>query len=195
MSDQAPPQPESEDQNMPQHSDGAARPDADSSASADDPLAAALAKQEELQDKLLRAHADLDNYRKRTQREREEERRYAVLSIARDLLPILDNLQRAVDAASQGGTVDDLRQGVEMVLTQARELLAKYQVHPIQAQGEPFDPNQHEAMTQVPSEEHPPMTVLQEVEPGYKLHDRVVRPSKVIVSTTPTKDAAEDSDA
>lgn len=136
----------------------------------------------ELQDKLLRAHAEFDNYRKRTQRERDEERRYAALPVARELLPVLDNLQRAIDAASQGGSIDDLRQGVEMVLGQARDVLARFQIRPIEAVGKAFDPHLHDALTQMPSEEHPPMTVLQEVERGYMLHDRVLRPTKVIVA-------------
>jgi molecular chaperone GrpE len=147
----------------------------------DDPLAVAIAEQDALKDKLLRAHAELENYRKRVQREREEDRRYAAAPFARDLLPVLDNLQRAVDAADKGGTVEDLRQGVRMVLQQANELLGRFQVRPIEAAGKPLDPNYHEAITQMPSDQ-PPMTVLQEVERGYTLHDRVLRPSKVIVA-------------
>lgn len=147
-----------------------------------DPLTAALAERDESRDRLLRAHAELENYRKRVQREREEDRRYAAAPLARDLFPILDNLQRAVTAAEQGGTIDDLRQGVAMVLQQAREILTKHHVQTIAALGQPFDPNLHEALTQIPSAEHPPLTVLQEAETGYTLHDRVLRPAKVIVS-------------
>ncbi len=150
-----------------------------------DPLAVALAERDDFRDKLLRMHAELENYRKRAQRERDEERRYAAGPLARDLLPVLDNLQRAVTAAGQGGTIDDLRQGVEMVLQQAREVLAKNQIEIIPAVGQPLDPNRHEAITQMPSADHPPLTVLQEVETGYTLHDRVLRPTKVIVSSGP----------
>ncbi|MEZ6065875.1 MAG: nucleotide exchange factor GrpE [Planctomycetaceae bacterium] len=148
-----------------------------------DPLAQAIADRDQFRDQLLRSHAELDNFRKRSTRERDEERRYAQLSFVRELLPVLDNLHRAIDAASKGGTIDDLRQGVEMVANQAREMLVRFQVEPIPALGEAFDPNIHEALTQIPSADHPPMTVLQEVEPGYKLHDRVIRPAKVIVSS------------
>jgi molecular chaperone GrpE len=150
-----------------------------------DPLAAVIAERDEYKDRLLRSHAELDNFRKRLQRERDEERRYAVGPIVRDLLPVLDNLQRAVAAAERGGTIEDLRQGMSMVLQQSRELLAKHQVHPISAVGQPFDPNRHEALTQMPSADQPAMTVLQEVEGGYTLHDRVLRPTKVIVSSGP----------
>jgi molecular chaperone GrpE len=150
-------------------------------------LAEAQAECEQLRDQVLRSHAELDNYRKRVSREREEERRYAVLNVVRDLLPVFDNLQRATNAAAQGGTVDDLRQGVDMVVRQSREILARYKVEPIPAVGQPFDPNIHEAITQMPSAEHPPMTVLQEIETGYRLHDRVLRPAKVIVSSRPAE--------
>jgi len=147
-----------------------------------DPLAAALDERDDFRDRLLRSHAELDNFRKRAQRERDEERRYAVGPIARDLLPILDNLRRAVAAAERGGTIDDLRQGVAMVLQQAEEVLAKHSVRPISSLGQPFDPNVHEALTQIPTDEHPPLTVVQEAEAGYMLHDRVLRPAKVLVS-------------
>lgn len=145
-------------------------------------VAALQAERDECHDKLLRAHAEFENFRKRAQRERDEERRFSVAPIARDLLPVLDNLRRAVDAAKQGGSVDDLKAGVAMVLQQAEEMLAKHQVTAVPAVGLPFDPNQHEAITQMPSAEHPPLTVLQEVERGYRLHDRILRPTKVIVS-------------
>lgn len=140
-------------------------------------------------DQALRAQAELENYRKRTQRERGDERRYAALPVVRDLLPAIDNLQRAIDA---GQNVDDLSamlQGVQMVAQQICEVLAGHGATAIQATGQPFDPNQHEAIQQMPSAEHPPMTVIDEVETGYKLHDRVIRPSKVIVSVAPAEEA------
>jgi molecular chaperone GrpE len=155
-------------------------------AGARDPLTTALAERDDYRDKLLRAHAELDNYRKRVQRERDEDRRYAAAPLARDLLPVLDNLQRAVQAAEKGGSIDDLKRGVGMVVQQAREVLAKNHIAVISAVGQPLDPNRHEAITQMPSQDHPPLTVLQEVESGYTLHDRVLRPTKVIVSSAPT---------
>jgi molecular chaperone GrpE len=142
-------------------------------------------------DQALRAQAELDNYRKRTQRELADERRYAALPIVRDLLPALDNLQRAVDA---GQNVDDLSvmlQGVQMVAQQIREVLTGHGATAIEASGRPFDPNLHEAIQQMPSADHPPMTVLDEVEQGYTLHERVIRPSKVIVSVAPPEPTAQ----
>jgi molecular chaperone GrpE len=136
-------------------------------------------------DQALRAQAELDNYRKRTQRELAEERKYAALAVVRDLLPGLDNLQRAIDAGQNVEDLSAMLQGVEMVAGQFREILAKHGTTAIDAVGQPFDPNRHEAIQQMPSAEHPPMTVIDEVERGYQLHDRVVRPSKVIVSVAP----------
>ncbi len=136
-------------------------------------------------DRFLRTQAELENYRRRVQKEREEDRKFAPLPIVRELLPVLDNLQRAIDAADKSDSVVDLKAGVEMVLQQSIGILKKLQVAPIAAVGEPFDPNVHEAISQMPSADHPPMSVIVEVERGYTLHDRVIRPSKVIVSTGP----------
>lgn len=145
-------------------------------------LAAALAERDANYERFLRAQAELDNYRKRTQREVDEERKFAPLPIVRDLLPTLDNLRRAVDAARPVAEAANLVAGIDLVLQQIEQMLGRYGVTPIPSVGETFDPHLHEALTQVPSAEHPPLTVLQELERGYKLHDRVVRPSKVIVS-------------
>ncbi|MGD9856964.1 MAG: nucleotide exchange factor GrpE [Planctomycetaceae bacterium] len=151
------------------------------------PLADVLAERDAAVDRALRSQAELENYRRRVQRERDEERRYAALPLVRDLLPGLDNLQRALDAAQHTDDLSAMLQGVEMVAGQIAEILTRHGAEPIVAVGEPFDPNRHEAITQMPSSEHPPMTVIDEVERGYTLHDRVVRPSKVIVSVAPSE--------
>jgi molecular chaperone GrpE len=165
--------------------DPAAAPDAAAQSPAgapEDQLQAALAERDALMQKWLLAVADLDNYRRRVQKEAEQERRYAVLPLARDLLPALDNLHRALDAARNGGDVKQLVQGVQMVARQFDEIFARHAVVPINATGKPFDPNLHQALQQVPTPDKPPLTVLAEYERGYTLHDRVVRPSTVIVS-------------
>ena len=136
-------------------------------------------------DRWVRAAAEFDNFRKRAQRETEQERQFQAYAVLRDLLPVVDNLQRAVAAAEVSKNVEELSTGVQMVHKQFEDVLARYSARPIDAAGKPFDPNLHEALTQIPSADHPPMTVLQEVEKGYTLHDRVLRPSKVIVSTAP----------
>ena len=147
-----------------------------------DELRSALAERDELKQKWLLAVADLDNYRRRVQKEFEQDRRYAALPLARDLLPALDNLHRALDAARNAGEVNQLVQGVQMVAKQFDEILARHAVVPIAAVDKPFDPNLHQALQQVPAPGKPPMTVISECERGYTLHDRVVRPSTVIVA-------------
>ncbi|MEZ6059349.1 MAG: nucleotide exchange factor GrpE [Planctomycetaceae bacterium] len=147
---------------------------------------------DEARDRSLRAQAELDNFRRRTQREVDEFRKYQSIPIIRDMLPGLDNLKRAVGAAEQSGDLQNLLDGIHMVSQQFEDVLKAHSAIPIRPQGQPFDPNLHEALTQVPSAEHPPMTVLDVVETGYKLHDRVIRPAKVIVACAPppTNDAA-----
>jgi molecular chaperone GrpE len=144
-------------------------------------LQVALAERDALSQKWLLAVADFENYRRRMHKESEQERRYAVLPLARDLLPALDNLQRALDSAKNGGDVKQLADGVQMVAKQLDEILARYSIVPIAAAGQPFDPNLHQAIQQVPAPGKPPMTVLNELERGFRMHDRVVRPSTVIV--------------
>lgn len=148
-------------------------------------LADALAERDANHDRFLRSQAEFENYRKRAQREAGEERKFAPLPFVRDLLPVIDNLRRAADAARNVDQNSDLVQGIDLVLQQIEQTLASHGVTPIPAVGETFDPHLHEALTQMSSAEHPPMTILQELERGYKLHDRVVRPGKVIVSQAP----------
>jgi molecular chaperone GrpE len=133
----------------------------------------------------MRSLADLENYRRRANREQEEARRFESLRLVRDLLPALDGLNRAISSAEQSGDQQALLNGIRMVAQQFRDILRGHAAEPIDALGKPFDPNLHEALTQVPSAEHPPMTVLQVVELGYRMHDRVVRPARVIVSSAP----------
>jgi molecular chaperone GrpE len=133
---------------------------------------------------LLKAtQADFENYQKRSAKERESDRRYYVAALARDLLPVFDNLQRAIDAAKTAGDDSALVQGVAATLNQWLQILARHGIMPIEALGKPFDPNRHEAVMQQPSEEHPPGTVLQVLQQGFQIHDRVLRPASVIVST------------
>lgn len=160
-------------------------PPADPQPSLESQLAAAQADRDDFQRNWLRAQADFENYRKRTQKEAEQERQYRVLPLARDLLPGLDNLRRALEAAGQSSDLTQLVHGVQMVVRQFDDILARHSVLPIAAVGKPFDPNLHQAIQQVPHSVHPPFTVLTELERGYTLHDRVVRPSTVVVSAAP----------
>lgn len=150
-------------------------------------LAALQTERDDLKDRLLRSQAELENYRKRAQKELDQERQYRSLPVVRDVLPALDNLQRALDSAKKSKDVDQLLQGVQMVAKGLEEKLKGHAVVAIDCVGKPFDPNLHEAIQQAPSKDHPPMTVLHEVERGYQMYDRVVRPSKVIVSVAPAE--------
>ncbi|MDA7977691.1 MAG: nucleotide exchange factor GrpE [Pirellulales bacterium] len=133
-------------------------------------------------DRALRAQADFDNYRKRAQREIQDSQRYAAVNIARDLLPVVDNMQRALEAAQQAGEEGSLLQGVQMVAHQMQEVLAQHGLQQIEAEGRPFDPDLHEAVSQQPDAEAEPGTVLHVVQVGFQLGGRVVRPAKVIVA-------------
>lgn len=145
-------------------------------------LEAALADRDAYEQKWLLALADFENTRRRIQKDFEQERRYAALPLARDLLPALDNLQRALEAARSTNDAAKLVEGVQMVARQFDEVLGKHNIVPINAAGKPFDPNLHQALQQVPAADKPPMTVLAEYERGFTLHDRIVRPSTVVVS-------------
>ena len=125
----------------------------------------------------------MDNFRKRATRELEERLRYANLGLLRDLMPVVDNVQRAIQAAGQNADAAALLEGFKMVEQQLDDVLRRHHCTRIEALHAPFDPNVHHAIMQQPSEEHPANTVLLVAQNGYQLHDRVVRPSQVIVST------------
>jgi len=141
-------------------------------------------ERDELKNQVLRSQADFANYQKRARQQADEVRTYAIGSLAQDVLGAIDNLERAIEAlrasANQGIT-----SGLDMVQKQLLGILAKYGVEPIAALEQPFDPNFHEAIMQQPSAEHPEGTVVAELGKGYKIHDRVLRPSKVAVSVKP----------
>ena len=137
-------------------------------------------------DRVLRMHAEMENLRGRTAREVNDERRYGPLPIIRDLLPVIDNIDRAIEAATkQTGESASLLEGFKLVRQQLMTVLDQHHCKPIQAVGEPFDPQIHEAILQQPSDQQPANHVLQETQVGYQLYDRVVRPSQVIVSSGP----------
>jgi molecular chaperone GrpE len=148
-------------------------------------LRARALERDQFLDLLKRTQADFENYQKRNQREREQERRFGHLLLALDVLPVLDNLERAMAAAKQANETGPLVQGVSMVLTQFLDKLKRHGITPIEAQGKPFDPNLHQAVMQQPSGEVPPNTVLQVHERGFMIHDRVLRPASVVVSVPP----------
>jgi molecular chaperone GrpE len=153
---------------------------------AEEALAASQAEAQKNWDLYLRARADLENYRKRAQREKEDLSRFANENLLREILPVVDNLERALEHARQGDSGNGgLLQGVEMTLGQFQRVLEKFGVTPLRSVGEPFDPARHEALGQVESAEHPPNTVVQELQRGYLLNDRLLRPAMVMVAKAP----------
>jgi molecular chaperone GrpE len=141
----------------------------------------------EAHDRLLRLQADFENFRKRAQRERMEALQYGPQNLVKDLLSVVDNLERAIDHAreSEGGDLQSFLQGVELVQREFLGVLGNHGVSEIEASGKPFDPALHEAMAQVPVAEAAPNTVVDVLQKGYQLRDRLVRASRVVVAKAP----------
>lgn len=138
----------------------------------------------ELKDKLLRAHAEMDNLRKRTERQIAEAHKFGIEKFATALLDVMDNLERALDA--EEGNEAAVREGVRLTLNSWHDTMKKFDVERIDALGKPFDPHLHEALSQMPSDE-PEGTVIAQHVAGYTLHGRLIRPAKVLVSSGPVK--------
>ncbi|MFO0789826.1 MAG: nucleotide exchange factor GrpE [Pirellulales bacterium] len=136
-------------------------------------------------DRLLRLQAEMQNLRNRTSREIADERKYAALPVIRDLLPVVDNIDRAIEAAEKAGEAENLLAGFRLVKQQLHTILAQHKCEPIEALGAEFDPNFHQAILQQPSAEVPANHVTLVAQTGYKIHERVVRPAQVIVSSGP----------
>jgi len=136
-------------------------------------------------DRMLRLAADFENFKKRNERERQEYMRFANERLLREFLPVVDNMSRAVDAARKSGDSVAIVAGIDIVLQEMVKLLKKYGVEPVPAMGLAFNPAYHEALQQVESEEAPPGTVVAEIQRGYTLNGRVLRPSMVAVAAAP----------
>ena len=150
-------------------------------------LREAQATIDELNDLLVRQAADLENFRKRSQREKDEARQFANQGLLEKLLPVLDNFEMALIAS--GDADPAIRDGVQMIYDQLLGVLKESCVEPVEAVGEPFDPNLHEAISQQHTDEAAEGTVLQQLQRGYKLNDRLVRPARVIVAAAPFGEA------
>jgi molecular chaperone GrpE len=137
-------------------------------------------ERDSLFDRLARLQAEFDNYRKRAAKENADFRDYAVADAARSLLPVIDNLSLALKNAS--GSPEDFRKGVELIYKQLQDALQKLNVQRVPAQGEPFDPRAHEAIEVVESDAVPDHHVLEELQPGYRIKDRLLRPAMVRVA-------------
>jgi molecular chaperone GrpE len=146
------------------------------------------------EDKHLRALADLDNQRKRALREKEELQKYANERLILEILPVIDNFELAIDAGEKTESAKQVIDGVKMILKQLREILQKEGVAPFESIGEKFDPYKHEALLAIESEEHAPYTILEEIQKGYTMKDRVIRPAKVTVSKQEEAKKEDDAD-
>src|SRR5262245_59234266 len=142
------------------------------------------------QDKLLRALAETDNVRRRAQRDREEHLKYANESLIRDLIPVLDNLDRALAASRGAAGAASVVDGVELIQRELLRVLEKNSLTRFSAVGQPFDPTRHEAIARIVSTQQPPNTVVTETAPGYVLHGRLLRAAMVAVAAAPDEDAA-----
>lgn len=144
------------------------------------------AKADEHWDRLLRVTADFDNYKKRAARERLDAIRYANEALLEKLIPVLDNFDMAVLAANNPqATLESLRTGIGMIQSQLKSVVTESGLEEIDATGQAFDPNWHEAVSQQDSADQPEGTVLQQLRKGYKLRDRLVRPASVVVAKKP----------
>lgn len=148
-------------------------------------LEAKTREAESLQDKNLRLVAEFDNARKRAAREREEYTRFANESLIRELLPVLDNFDRALLAAKNEPGASAVTAGIELIQRELLRVLEKFGATPFSSVGQPFDPERHEAVARIPTTEHPEMTVVTETARGYLLNGRVLRPAMVSVAVSP----------
>lgn len=170
-----------------------------------DPVAEALAlltaERDELKDRMLRTLAEMENLRRRTEREVADSRTYAVTNFARDMLNVADNVRRALDSvpadqrASADGALRGLIDGIELTERDLAKNLERHGVKPVDPQGQKFDPNRHQAMFEVPNPDVPAGTVVQVVQTGYVIGDRVLRPALVGVAKGGPKAAPNPADA
>ena len=177
-------------------SEGEAPPEEGEIPHDDDPLAQlqkARGEAAENYDRYLRAAAELDNFRKRAVRMRAESREETLRDLLLQIAPLMDNMRRAL--AQDGAEAQSLKQGVELILSQFQAILHGYGLEEIEAVGNPFDPNLHEAMLEVESGDCEPGTILEEMEKGYRLREKVLRPARVVVGKAPAeKEESEASD-
>ena len=152
-------------------------------------LAEKTEKFNELNDKYLRLAAEFDNFKRLAQRDQREQIRFGNEQLLKELLPVVDNLERAIKASREGGSSDILIQGVDLTLKQLAGALTRFHVKPVETVGQPFDPATHQAVTSIASAKVPERHVVDEFQRGYRLHDRILRAAMVSVSTGRTDGA------
>ncbi|MBX3185785.1 MAG: nucleotide exchange factor GrpE [Labilithrix sp.] len=153
-----------------------------------DPVAEAKAEAARFKDQWVRSAADFDNFRKRTRRELEDNRKAGREELLKDLLPVFDNLERAIASADRATDVKPVAEGLKMVLRQFVDTLGRSGITKVKTAGADFDPSVHEAIQQVETDEHAPGVVIAEVQPGYLQGDRLVRAAMVVVAKPKAKE-------
>jgi molecular chaperone GrpE len=175
-----------------QQSNGAATPAPESQTSPpagaqspDERVAALEAEKADLRDRMLRIAAEFENWKKRARKEQADGESKVREAVLRDILEVMDNLERATAATGGASDLQSVQQGIALVLRLFASKLERYDVKAVEAKGKPFDPRLHEAISQAPSADVPPGTVLNELQKGYKLGDRLLRPAAVVVAIAP----------
>lgn len=153
-----------------------------------DPLEEAKAEAAKMKEQWIRTAADFDNFRKRTRRDLEDNRKAGREELLKDMLPVFDNLERAIQSAQRAQEVKAVADGLQMILRQFTDTLGRLGIQKVPSVGAQFDPAVHEAIQQVETDEHPPGFVVAEVQPGYHQGDRLVRAAMVVVSKPKPKD-------
>lgn len=170
--------------------DGEAEPEPASVETPPAPVAGTPAPEEALETRMLRLQADFDNFRKRTQRERGEWYLRANEDLLSELLPVIDHFEMGLQNAAKHHVDHAVIDGFKLIYDQLMQALAKFQLVPFESEGREFDPHIHEAMTHVPSAEHPADVIIAETRRGYRLGEKLLRPAQVIVSSGPAESAA-----
>lgn len=176
-------EPEEQNEGSPNESNGAsdapeaAQPESDSGD-----------QQKRLKDQLLRTAADFENFRKRAKRDAEDAERRGMESVLREILPVVDNLERATLAAEDATSLEAVSTGVKMVLKQFQDVAGRISLERVESVGARFDPALHDAVQQQETDEHPPGSIIQEVVPGYRLKDKLLRPALVVVARPARKE-------
>jgi len=164
--------------------------------SSGDPVAEARAEAQRMKEQWMRSAADFDNFRKRTRRELEDTRKAGREDLLKDLLPVFDNLERAILSSERATEVKPVSEGLKMVLRQFTDTLGRSGITKVNTVGAQFDPSVHEAIQQVETDEHPPGAVVAEVQPGYQQGERLVRAAMVVVAKPKSEGSGEgDADA
>jgi molecular chaperone GrpE len=156
-----------------------------------DPLEEARAEAAKMKEQWMRTAADFDNFRKRTRKELEDVRKSGKEDLLKEFLPVFDNLERAIQSAQRATDVKAVAEGLQLVLRQYVDTLARAGISKVATVGSNFDPTHHEAIQQVETDDQPPGTVVAEVQPGYLQGDRLIRAAMVVVAKPKSKDESE----